>query len=668
MARTLVGLVLAVPFLVSCGGGSSKAPPAVIVDPQPEARGLLIPLTSSDQLESHIRESFSQAATASERADAVALAADAEGASSGVGFTTTYTLEASIDEHDVVKYNGNHLFIAPSLGMNCCFIVDDIVLPEPTAEADDSDVAASLPASERSIRILSTDAAQASADQVASIPLDDDRTVEGLYSSDTQLVSISSSGWYGGYGPRFADPLIWQEQTTAVDIYDITDISTPRQQLSIQLEGGFVNSRKKGDMVYLVARHTPNVENYNYYPTDTQLAANQAALDALSVEQILPQLSINGELTDFISAGDCRISDPDNEIAPRGAGDPTLTLIIAIDLSQQSIANSTCYLEPTSGVYVSDNRIYLTQEDYAGAESRTLVHSYSLSAELNYLGSGSVSGQLGLADNRDFRINEHEGYLRLVTTSYNNNSEDWVDHQLSILQLSATAPELTTLATLPNTAHPEPIGKPNEELYGVRFMGDLLYLVTFERIDPLYVLDLSNPSDPLIAGELTVTGFSDFLHPVSAELLLGLGQDEQGLVKLELFNIANMNAPYSLGAQSIEVGADWSYSEARYNRHAFTYQPINNSKDRFSVPVSIGYFDDNNGYSQQEKLYLFEINGKDSAASASVDRVGTVDGTYDLPGAGRHRAVFHDDAVFFINGTSVWSTLWTDPTQQNGPY
>lgn len=666
MSRILAILVLAVPLLVSCGGGGSEAPPVVIVDPQPEVQGLLIPLSSSTELEDYIRESFNQAASASGRTEEAVLAADAQ--PSAAGFTATYTLEASVDEHDAVKYNGDHLFIAPSRGMACCFIVDDMALAEPAMQADDSDAAVSVPPDGRSIRILSTDSEHATANQVASIPLADDRTIEGLYSSDTQLVSISSSGWYGGYGERFSDPYIWQGQTTALAIYDISDIAAPTEQLSVELQGGFVNSRKKGDVVYLVARHTPSIENYSYYPSEAQQAENQIALDALSIEQILPQLTINGEVSEFISAADCRISDPNNEIAPLGAGDPILTLIIAIDLEQRTVANSTCYLEPTSGIYVSDNRIYLAQDDYTGTDSRTLVHSYSLSAELNYLGSGAVSGQLGLGGNRDFRINEHDGYLRLVTSTYTNNSADWVDHQLSILRLSDQAPQLETLATLPNSQHPEPIGKPNEDLYGVRFMGDLLYLVTFERIDPLYVLDLADPSEPLIAGELTVTGFSDFLHPVSDELLLGLGQDEEGLVKLELFNIANMNAPYSLGAQSLGQGANWSYSEARYNRHAFTYQPIDSSTDRFSVPLTIGFYDDTDGYSQQSRLYLFEVNGKDNATNASIDRLGTINATHDIWTDSRHRAVFHNDAVFFINGSSVWSTLWTDPSQQNGPY
>lgn len=165
-----------------------------------------------------------------------------------------------------------------------------------------------------------------------------------------------------------------------------------------------------------------------------------------------------------------------------------------------------------------------------------------------------------------------------------------------------------------------------------------------------------------------VTGFSDFLHPVHNELLLGLGQSEGGLVKPELFTIVDIDAPYSLGASSIEAGATWSYSEARYNRHAFTYQAFDDGTDRFSIPASLGLNDEINGYTQYERRYMFEINGKDNSINASMDQVGHINASNTHWWDDRHRAIFHNDAVFFINGTSVWSALRTDPSQQNGPY
>ena len=667
MNRSYCLLLTVVFTLASCGSGSksSEEPNTVGTDSQSETFGLLIPVASANTFENYVRQSFTQIAASNSEA---IVAMDADSAS--VGFTTTYRVETNVDEHDYVKYNGEHLFIAPSRGMDCCFIVDDIAVGE--SAADNGAITPDEQQNDRSIRILSTNSEQATAEQIASIDLPENRTVEGLYSHDTKLVSISSTSWWGIYGERFADPAIWEGQTTAIDIYDVSNISEPSAQLQIEIEGGFVNSRKKGDIVYLVARHTPSIDNYTFFPNEEQQASNQAAIDALNIDQILPKLRVNGDITGLLNAEDCRITDADNAIAPSAPASPIMTMIIAIDLQEQEIANAICYLDSTSGIYVSENAIYLTQVDYSNSADesidRTIVHSFSLSTELNYLGSGAADGQLVTGSNRDFRINEHEEYLRLITTTYTDNSADRVDHQLSILRLADESLELETIAILPNAQRPDPIGKPNEELYGVRFMGDKVYMVTFERIDPLYAIDLADPTDPKIAGELTVTGFSDFLHPVNNELLLGLGGGEDGLVKLELFNIADINAPYSLGARSIEVGATWSYSEARYNRHAFTYQVIDDGTDRFTIPVSLILNDEIYGYSQHERLYLFEINGKDNSVNASLYQVGYIDASDNQWWDDRHRAVIHDDAVFFINGTLVWSTLWTDPSLQNGPY
>ena len=667
-------------IIVSCGGGGGSSAPQTTEPPiiQPTPQGLLIEVESQSQLLDRVRQGFTQVATDNvakaatvDMADGVAMDMESSAPASSDSFTTTYTLEASVDEHDYVKYDGDHLFIAPSRGMDCCFIVDDIAFIEPFLE-DDSLAVDSMPApsvnEDRSIRILSTDPETAKATEVSTIPLSGSRTVEGLYTNDNQLISISSSGWWGLFGDSFDDPSLWAGQTTALDIYDITDTSNPDRQLQLEFQGGFVSSRRQGDMVYLVTRHTPQIERYNYYPDSLQVTENEALLEALKPEDILPNMAINGVESPLLSASDCRVTDSENSLAPENSGFPTMTILIAVDLGSQSVANAVCYLEPTSGIYVSNNAIYLTQVDYAEADSRTLVHSYALSAELDYLGSGVVDGALALSGDRDFRINEHEGYLRLVTSQRSANAEDRIDHQLSVLKLATDKLELNLVATLPNAERTAAIGKPNEDLYGARFFGDKLYLVTFERIDPLYVLDLSDPLDPLIAGELSVTGFSDFLHPVNGELLLGLGQDEQGLVKLELFNVASLTAPFSLGSTSLSPGANWSYSEARYNRHAFTYQAIDETTDRFSVPASLSFYSDEAGYSEERRLFLFEIDSKDRPADASIVEVGQIVATTEQWWDSRQRAVFDGDAVFYIDGTAVWSALWGVPESQDGPF
>lgn len=672
-------------LLTACGGGgggSTATSPDPAPGPDLAPTGLLIPVQSNSELLATVQRGFTKTLNNNvARTEELAMTAPTEQDSSESSYTTTYTLENNVDEHDAVKYDGEHLFIAPSRSMDCCFIVDDLVMvaeaeedieqsdaiPEPQPEPQESD---------RSIRILETDPENAGAAEVGTIELDNSRTVEGLYTQDDQLVSISSSGWWGIYGESFARVSNWEGQTTALDIYDISDITAPTPQMQIEFQGGFVNSRKKGDIIYLVARHTPNIDGFDYYPMEEAISENETLLDELSIEDILPKVSVNGVESLLVDANECLITDPDNELSTADTGYPTLTLLIAVNIVDQSIANATCYLEPTDGIYVSENAIYLTQVDYRDAASRTLIHSYELSEDLTYQGSGVAEGSLYLNGDRDFRINEYEGHLRIVTTERTGDSSDSVDHRLSILKLNTQELEMELVATLPNKDRPEAIGKPNEDLYGVRFMGDTAYLVTFERIDPLYVLDLSTPTDPVIAGELMVTGFSDFLHPVSDQLLMGLGQDENGFTKLELFNVENMSSPYSLGTVTLGIedglispdSLNWSYSEARYNRHAFTYQVISDTQDRFLVPATLSFYNEQSGYQDEDRLYLFEINDKNTALTASINKVGYITAKRNERWySSRNRGVIDGDAVYYINDSSVWSTQWSNPTQQEGP-
>jgi hypothetical protein len=583
-------------------------------------------------------------------------------------FSSTYTQEAAIDEHDFVKYDGHHLYIAPSRGLECCFTIE----PALADVALDALIAPIPDTRERKIRILATDADTATVSTAGTIELADGETAEGLYLQGDQLAAITSSAWWGSYGRQYEDFMSWSGQTAGLQVYDVHNVAVPSLRWDMKVDGGFVSSRLIGQTVYFIIRHTPNIDGLYYYPvSDSEADSNASLLDELTLEMVVPDITINGTTMPLFAPEDCYVLDPDNELAPSKRGFPTLTSIIAIDLSVPDLADVLCYNEPAYGSYVSENAIYLTQgvrsEDGA---AQTLVHKFSIADGLEYAGSGKVAGSLWAGGNQDFRISEFGDYLRLVTTTW-QGAEPGVHHDLYVLAESATAVALDTVATLPNGINPEAIGKPGEDLYGVRFFGDRAYLVTFERIDPLFVIDLTDHENPYIAGELEVTGFSDFLHPVSDALLLGLGQDADGLVKLELFDISDMSMPASLGALSLAAGSAWSYSDARYNRHAFTYLADFDGVDRFTVPVNSGFFSDQRGYYWEDRLHLLEIRNKSTPTKASMVEIGHISATpriEDYYGSSRNRAVIHNDAVFYVNGEHVWSALWNDPALQQGPH
>jgi uncharacterized secreted protein with C-terminal beta-propeller domain len=147
-----------------------------------------------------------------------------------------------------------------------------------------------------------------------------------------------------------------------------------------------------------------------------------------------------------------------------------------------------------------------------------------------------------------------------------------------------------------------------------------------------------------------------------------LGQSEDNDVKLELFDISDFSAPVSRGVLTLGADLNWSYSAAEYDRHGFSYL-AGETTDRFTVPVS--------GYSGAgasgwvERLQLIEVQGKNQAATASLLDAGylSVQGleANEYPDS-LSRGVLADDAVYFINGTNVFSALWGDPFNQKGPH
>jgi hypothetical protein len=427
----------------------------------------------------------------------------------------------------------------------------------------------------------------------------------------------------------------------------------------------------------VVTRFAPYLEDIIYSPTsDTERSMNAALLDDVPIDDLLPKIRINGNQRALLDPASCYVTHPDR--ADSKIPQAVLTTITAIPISDPDNFVSICYNEASYGVYVSATAVYLNQigydavaNDAVAHEETTRIHKFRLK-DMSYAGSAEVSGTLWYGGQLDFRASEHNDVLRILTTSYRDDVADRWDHHLHLLREAVDKPELELLASLPNASQPAEIGKPDEQLYGVRFFAERAFAVTFERIDPLYVLDLSEPSAPRIAGELEVTGFSDFLHPVNESLLLGLGIGATGSIKLELFNVADLSAPTSLGA--IDLGGRGSYSEALYNRHAFTYVPglSADDTDRFAIPADLYSLDDLWQW-QESGLYLFEVAGTSSPATATLTRVGalivdTPTATRQWPRGANHRSVLHDDAVYYVRDQTLWSSFWSDPATTYGPH
>ena len=667
-------LAAATMVLPACGGSGGSADNTT---PPPQAEGLLKQVRSGSELLDAMKSGLNREAeraptTRLDAAPDFAAEADTGGATgSPTDFSTTYTVEASVDEFDRVKYNGSHLFIASELRAPCCEI-----LPEP-APLNDS-VAISGPQNTALVRILATDPDAASATQVNTIEVGENSYVQGLYLIDQQLAVLHNRNRYGAFGDIWLDAGFWVAQETALKIYNVSDIDSPALQWDIALQGGFVDSRRIGNTMYFVTRHTPQIDGYIYYPqTVEQRSNNQQLLDELSLEDIVPTVTINGDSQPMFSASDCFITN--ENLDQQAAGYPVITSITAVPLNNPAELRTLCYNENAVGSYLSTEAIYLTDVRYAepnadgSRDETTRIHKFALDGtQASYRGSAEVEGYLWAGGQNDFRISEHNDQLRIVTSKWTGDETDREDHQLFVLQESATELALEEVSRLPNSSRPQELGKANEALYGVRFQAERAYLVTFERIDPLYVIDLSDSSDPKIAGELEVPGFSNFLHPVSDELLLGLGTLAAPInrVKLELFNVADINNPVSLGSEIIGAEGAYSRSEAEYNRHAFSYLANSDGVDRFAIPVTTNGRRAGN-YFNNTQLNLFEIANKTTPNAATLNPVGLISASPKPADQNwypsNNRSVIHNEAVYFISGDAVWSALWGSTDSQIGP-
>jgi uncharacterized secreted protein with C-terminal beta-propeller domain len=259
-------------------------------------------------------------------------------------------------------------------------------------------------------------------------------------------------------------------------------------------------------------------------------------------------------------------------------------------------------------------------------------------------------------------MDEHNDYLRVVTTRFDDSTFEPI-HKLQILKETDSS-QLTQVAQLPNENNPESIGKPREDIYAVRFYGDRAYVVTFERIDPLYVLDLANPEAPQIAGQLELPGFSTYLHPVGDNYLFSFGYetDSNGVqteIKAALFDIRNISNPVLVNQHLL--GDQNSRSEALSDHRALTFLKNGDDQLRISLPTTDHFEGENTLWSpvSQAGLNLFEINGLASDA-ASLDHLGEVTAGLenDYWYTSHDRGILHGDSVFYVHDSNVIGNSW----------
>jgi len=246
-------------------------------------------------------------------------------------------------------------------------------------------------------------------------------------------------------------------------------------------------------------------------------------------------------------------------------------------------AYETILLGASSTLYVSLNNIYLTfpvwGTDILGREvwdsPRISIHRIHIEGNsIEYEASGDVPGMVL----NQFSMDEYDGHFRVATTTWGETTANHV----YVLDM-----DLNIVGSLEDLA-------PGETIYSARFMGERGYLVTFKQVDPLFVIDLSDPNNPRELGYLKVTGYSDYLHPYDETHIIGIGKETtdagefawyQG-VKISLFDVSDVSNPQEI--DKLEIGDRGSESPVLYDHKAFLFD---RSRNLMVMPILVAEVD-----------------------------------------------------------------------------
>ncbi len=429
--------------------------------------------------------------------------------------------------------------------------------------------------------------------------------------------------------------------TVLLDIVNVANPSLPVVSDKLRIEGSLVGTRLIGNSLVLVTQFTPALLA-DALPWNAPVLEREAAMRRVSVADLLPTIRINNNpASPLVQETDCFI-EPKN--ASYGL---EITSITVVDLSSPNLQRSSrCFIGGGDTLYMSTKALYLATTGYTVAplwSGSRLVYPAQISTDIHkfafvkgpsdpvttvdFRGSGSVIGHLGWStQQRSYRMSEYNGHLRVLTFTGQSGWGVLSDAgsptapapspaTLTVLREASTGKSLQAVGQLPNKTRPQAIGKPGEQVYAVRFMGDRAYVVTFRQVDPLYILDLSQTNDPKTTGELTIAGFSDYLFPVGptgSGLLLGVGKDadERGVttgVKVALFDVADPTKPTQRSTYTI--GGTGSRSALDSSRHGIDLFTRGN-QTRVVLPVaSVQYGPTFGGLtSSSSALQRFEVD------------------------------------------------------------
>lgn len=595
------------------------------------------------------------------------FAADAEGANeakSASDYSQTNVQVEGVDEPDIVKNDGKYIY---TITGNKVVIVD------------------AFPADEMEV--------------VEEIEFDNEN-VRNIFVNDDKLIVFVDRYEYVNTGLRCGDVVSWgvrcggySKQDAIMYIYDISDRSDAELDDEISLSGYYVDARMIGDYVYLISSKTIYRNHFD-----------------------LPYYEINGVKTDVVASDIKYFGQSDDQFI--------FNTIAAVDLGNGDFETETYLMGYSRNIFVSQDNVYLTYQkmlskedvmegyleeillpalpggvageiedvwnddgktlrekeveigeifgNYVGnlegeellefqdeledeafeyfkkieeEQERTVIHRIGVGGlEIDHEAMGEVPGRVL----NQFSMDEYDKTFRIATTTGGWRSDE-NKNNLYVLDL-----DLEMIGSVEGLAE-------GERIYSARFMGERAYMVTFRQVDPLFAIDLSDPTNPSVEGELKVTGYSGYLHPYDEDHLLGIGMEatDEGRVqgvKISLFDVSDLDNPMEVDKYEVSEGR-WSNSEAVNDHKAVLFD---RERELLVIPVSYNKEISVQGqswprYEYWQGAYVFDValNGIDLRGKVEHERDSDADEYWYGRGEYVRRSLYMDDVLYTISNAKV---------------
>ena len=376
---------------------------------------------------------------------------------------------------------------------------------------------------------------------VSDIFLNGDRIVVFTGRNDPEWVPV----------PGSVTPVPNHVYQTHALVYSVMDRKDPVLLRDIVLPGSYRNARMIDRDIYVLSQETRNTGDYQI-PVISE-GGSKIPVSEVWCPPTMPADYVFYTLSSFSLNNDAK---PQAESFVLGR-------------------ESTLYVSPEN-VYVAYRNQYPDLRGTGPSGQETVIHRFGIrDGRISYKATGLFPGYLL----NQFSLDEYQGNIRVAATTDYSGQGSGRSSGVYILD-----PDLRIIGTLENLA-------PGEKIYSARFMGEMLYLVTFRLMDPLFAIDLSNPKHPVVrSGELKIPGYSDYLHPYDETHLIGIGKDtkenppENGVrpmgLKIALFDVSDYNHPQEVG--HVNIGSVGSDSEALRDHRAFLFD---REKNIMVIPV-----------------------------------------------------------------------------------